>query len=101
MIKSRYIKTICYLLFFNYNNMRTWLTESEQKKINDVYGGYSPLYKHVHMCFSHTNSLDNISYEFDLVLTQRTTSYNDLHFVLLIIIELIQNYHIEVGHLNK
>lgn len=30
--------------------------------------------------FSHTNSLDNISYEFDLVLTQRTTSYNDLHF---------------------
>lgn len=32
-----------YLLFFNYNNMRTWLTESEQKKINDVYGGYSPM----------------------------------------------------------
>ena len=69
-----------YLLFFNYNNMRTWLTETEQKKINDVYGGYSPSYKHVHMCFSHTNSLDNISYEFDLVLTQNTTLYNDLHF---------------------
>ena len=43
-----------YLLFFNYN-MRTWLTESEKKKINDVDGGYYAAYEDVHMCFSHTN----------------------------------------------
>lgn len=69
---------LLFLIIIWYYNMRTWLTQEEQHKINEIYGGYSPNYRHIHMYFVH-KSID-ITNEFDIVLTKPSSAYNDLHF---------------------
>lgn len=60
--------------------MRNWLLADEQLRLNEIYGGYMPKYKHVHLYYQYTCGT-NIPVEFDIILeNENSTSYNDLRF---------------------
>lgn len=59
--------------------MRNWLTDTEQVKLIDAYGGYFPKYKHVHLYYQYTCGT-NSPYEFDIIMDNPNSYYNDLKF---------------------
>lgn len=61
--------------------MRNWLTADEQIKLNAIYNGYSPKYKHVHLFYQYVNGSSYGPIEFDVILTNtNSSSYNDLKY---------------------
>lgn len=60
--------------------MRNWLLADEQLRLNEIYGGYMPKYKHVHLYYQYTCGT-NMPYEFDIIMENgNSTSYNNLRF---------------------